>query len=702
MSDGAAGVMRSTASRMAAPLALLPVPIVLLAAWRYDLIANIRMDYRWLVAVVFLASAALAGSAWLAARSGWRHVALLPAFAACVPLAGVIVFAGWIQAGAAVLLAAAALAVASCFAGAKRSGVAITLLVGMACLAAVVGWLLPLPIHRRSVYLAVALLLPVMRWHALRGMALAVASELRGIAAAHPAWTILLVGAATIASLGLWLPSVNYDDNAVHLILQSQLLAEGYYHLDVRSQSWAVAPWANNVLHAIAALFAGQESRAAVASLWLVLGMAGAWHLARALGAARAVALAAAAVYAAQPLTGYFTTSMQVDGANAAILLHLAAIAATPAAARPGAFAIGSLAGLLLALKTSNLIYLLPLLAWLCASSPPGTRVRWLGKLLACLLPIAASSYAYAWWVTGNPLFPFYNAVFKSPDYPLENFRDLKWMAGLSWRSLWDLTFRTDAYGQFFPGAAGIVVLATLPALVIDAARRAPVRWLALWAFAAGCALFWFMQYLRYVFPALAVLAVLGTVALSRLVDRRAFVLAVVLLVGADAALMPTTSWYLRDANWAQLVREGPPARAKFERKAMPERALQARVMARDPAACILMSDPKAPFVGAGHGRAFSLHRRYDPQLWRMRSAAEADPGGGTWRVLLDRIGASHVILDPGKQPLLARTMVGMGYIVVDREGPLEVWASASPQARQCAPGLRNERNRAMQLYGSG
>ena len=32
---------------------------------------------------------------------------------------------------------------------------------------------------------------------------------------------------------------------------------------------------------------------------------------------------------------------------------------------RPGAAVIGLLAGLLLALKTSNLIYMLPLLAWL-------------------------------------------------------------------------------------------------------------------------------------------------------------------------------------------------------------------------------------------------------------------------------------------------------------------------------------------------
>ncbi|HWS78066.1 MAG TPA: hypothetical protein VN205_06790, partial [Thermomonas sp.] len=433
--------------------------------------------------------------------------------------------------------------------------------------------------------------------------------------------------------------------------------------------------------------------------LWLLLGISGAWRLARAVGASPPVALAAAAVFAAQPLTGYFTTTMQVDGASAAVLLHLAAIAVMPAIARPGAAAVGVFAGLLLALKTSNLVYLLPLLAWLCLSLPRGARLRWLGTLLLCLLPVAASSYAYAWLVTGNPLFPFYNAFFQSPYYPLENLRDLKWMAGVSWRSLWDITFKTDAYGQFFPGAAGLAVLATLPALIVEAVHRPASRWLALWALATGVLLFSFMQYLRYIFPALAVLVVLGTVALARFADRRAFAAAVVALVLADAMLMPTTSWIARENHWAHLLREGPSARADIERKVMPERALLVRAMARDPGACVLMSDPKAPFVGAGRGRAVSLHRRYDPELWRARNAAETDASGGTWRTLLARIGASHVVVDPLKEPLLAQTLETMGYVVLDRQGPLELRAPARLDERRCVPALRISRDRSSTLW---
>ena len=206
------------------------------------------------------------------------------------------------------------------------------------------------------------------------------------------------------------------------------------------------------------------------------------------------------------------------------------------------------------------------------------------------------------------------------------------------------------------------------------------------------------MQYLRYIFPALAALAVLGTVALARFADRRLFAAAVTALVLADAMLMPTTSWIARENHWAQLLREGPAARADIERKVMPERALLARLMAREPGACVLMGNPKAPFVGAGRGHAVSLHRRYDPEHWRARNDAETDPSGGKWRAQLARIGASHVIVDPVKEPLLAQTLAGMGHVVLDREGALEVRGAVDRRARRCSPELRALRDRSRSL----
>lgn len=662
----------------AAWLLLVPLPILLYASIRYDFAANIRVDYRWLSACLVAWHAVFAALATWASRRASRWTSHLAFMAALPALIGLLVFAGPVVVVTAMLITLAALGLGSLANRGDGASAATSLVVGLACMAACVGWLLPFPLHYRWVYLVLVVAIIVLRRRNIAVQVRGAATSLRDLASTQPLWLILLIGAATIASLGLWLPSLNYDDNAVHLILPSQLLFDGYYHLDVQTQSWAVAPWANNVLHGVAMMLAGGEARPAVALLWLLLGIVGGWRLARVLGASPGVALAAAAVFVSQPLTGYFTTSMQVDGASTAILLNLAAMAVGPERAKLGAVAIGAICGLLLSLKTSNLVYLLPLLAGLVAAQSVGNRLRWAVTALATLLLVGGSSYVYATLVTGNPLFPFYNAVFQSPYYPLQNLHDKRWLAGISWRSLWDLTFHSDSYGEFYPGAAGVAVLALLPALLVDALRRPGPRFLLLWAFVTGILVFSFLQYLRYIFPALSVLTVLGVVSLERVAGRRAFVLAVLAVTLANAALMPTTSWIARGNHWVQLLRDGPGSRADIVRKVIPERALLQRVMARNPDACVLMSDPKSPFVGAGHGHGISLHRRYDPVLWQARELANADATGQRWQQLLADIGASQVIVDAPNEPALVAALQVAGYRQVDDEGLLQTWVSKS------------------------
>ena len=121
-----------------------------------------------------------------------------------------------------------------------------------------------------------------------------------------------------------WLPSLNPDDNAAHLLLGNQLLADGYFHLDASTQISSVSPWFNNAIQALLLLVSGGEARSGTGLIWLLFGAAGAFRLAKALRADDATALLAMAVYASHPLTAYYGTTLQVDGASAACLLHLA------------------------------------------------------------------------------------------------------------------------------------------------------------------------------------------------------------------------------------------------------------------------------------------------------------------------------------------------------------------------------------------
>lgn len=665
-------------------LLLAPLPVLLWAAWQHHLFTPLPQDWRLLVLAIAAWHLLLAAALWGRARAGLVGVAPLPALLAIATFAGV---GGVAAAG---LIALVALALGQ-WLGGRSLDLGLAVLVGLAVLAGALGWSSALPLHRRWLYLLLALPLLWVQRHAIAAAMARAFRRTRVLARRHPLPLLLLSFAASVASTGLWLPSLNYDDNALHLSVPAQLLAFARYQPDLLHQAWGYVPWANNLLHGAAAVLAGHEARAAVALLWLLLGIDGARRLARALGAAPAVALGAAALYAALPFTGYFTTSQQVDGAGAVLLLHLAAIAVRPPHQRPRARVVGALIGLALGLKTLNLLFVLPLLAWLLWSQPAG-RTRWLLTVLGVATLVGGSSYAMAAWATGNPLFPFYNGWFRSPFYPAENFRDGKWMAGIHADSLWQLTFDSARYGQYVAGAAGVSLLALLPVLLLDACRRPPLRWLALWALACGALLFWQMQYLRYLYPLYAVLGVLGVVALARWVAGIAAAGVLVLLVGMDALLMPTTAWYLRDAGWLRMLREGPAAaHARLSQAVVPERGELQAVLARDPGACVLLADPRRPFIASAPGHAVSLHRRYAPAYWQAARWADADASGGRWQRLLAEWRPSHVLSAPAtRSPALAAALArteNAAAATGDRIFTLSR-APGSPPATACLPSL--------------
>ncbi len=61
-------------------------------------------------------------------------------------------------------------------------------------------------------------------------------------------------------------------------------------------------------------------------------------------------------------------------------------------------------------------------------------------------LGVIAIPLIHNYLLSGNPLFPFYNGIFKSPHFPAQNFKDLRWAHPLNWRSLYEITFQGTRY----------------------------------------------------------------------------------------------------------------------------------------------------------------------------------------------------------------------------------------------------------------
>ena len=219
------------------------------------------------------------------------------------------------------------------------------------------------------------------------------------------------------------------------------------------------------------------------------------------------------------------------------------------------------------------------------------------------------------------------------------------------------------------PARPGLSVLATLPALAIDANRRPRPPWLALWASPRGGALFWHMRRTCAASRRWRCWRCSASVALARLLDRRLFAAAVVLLVGIDAADADHQLSLPRQRLDAAIARRRDRAHRAHH---APRRALLERVMARDPDACVLMSDPKAPFVGAGHGQPCDFAAPpLRPELWRARATRRKRmpvAENGARVAVADQ--NTHVLVDPAEEPLLADVLAADGYAMqVQDEG---------------------------------
>ncbi|MEW5420677.1 hypothetical protein [Amorphus sp. 3PC139-8] len=101
----------------------------------------------------------------------------------------------------------------------------------------------------------------------------------------------------------------------------------------------------------------------------------------------------------------------------------------------------GFLVGAAAALKLTNAIFALAVVPMVLLG--PKWRNRYISiLLLACGGVGGALLFGGAWhfqlWQTyGNPTFPFYNQIFASPEFPLENIRDHRWQVDGLWQAIY-------------------------------------------------------------------------------------------------------------------------------------------------------------------------------------------------------------------------------------------------------------------------
>jgi hypothetical protein len=416
-----------------------------------------------------------------------------------------------------------------------------------------------LKVHYATVYAAV-LILPLLYWWRTAAAALGRVGRVlvqRGpvMSGSERAWTALLMTMVVLHLFVVAKPETGYDAVAMHLQIPLLMAEMHRWPFDVTRYAWAVMPmgadWAFT-----AAYFVGGEGAARLLNFCFAgLACLLLFELVRRY-ARRDIALASACLVASTPLAFLETGTLYVENLWTAFLLGslLLALDYLRSAAKDLLLALAFLAAGAMQCKVIGVIWLAPLL--LTVGFLVWRRHGYRGfsareiALLGIAVAIAAWPYANAWLRTGNPVFPFMNALFRSPLFDTgTSFNNWLYNAPLRPWSPYEMIWSSGRFIEGADGAAGFQWLLLFPVIALAFLRRRPLaQWLCL-ALAAIVFVGVFSQqsYLRYLLPVFALVAVLGGWALDEIPDSRATRVAILLVGGILCAinvrLMYTAGW---------------------------------------------------------------------------------------------------------------------------------------------------------------
>ena len=497
--------------------------------------------------LIFLAIATLWSAGWILWRPAW----LAPATAAAA-IAYSAVEVGVLPVVAVGLLLLACLALGRLILG-LDSPPFLSLLTGLAAYLWLGGFLAHFPVNYPVAWL-VLLAAPLAIRPRLTAECLRQAAAILRPVRLDSRLEYAALALALVPLLAQWLvalkPEVSTDALAMHLVVPAYMADHRLWSFDFRQLAWAVMPMGAVWGYSIAYLLGG-EFAARLLNFALLAALCAFLYSAARRWTSRPAAFLLTALFAATPVVQLVTGSIFVETFYAVLLAGaLAALWQHRGTGKPAWLGVCAfLLGTSMAVKLLALPFVAAIgaaLVWELGRAWRSGGRRWVPLAATLFLASALLPYAYAWQVTGNPIFPFENQIFHSPFYAPVATPDARFSEPLTWRTPFDATFETHRYWEGQDGSIGFHLLLLAPLLLPwDWRRWKFAEWSLLDAAAGGAFLGLLLRpNVRYLYPAIPLLTLAMAPALRIDGLRRWFAAAALACLALSLWFLPSSSYY--------------------------------------------------------------------------------------------------------------------------------------------------------------
>lgn len=307
------------------------------------------------------------------------------------------------------------------------------------------------------------------------------------------------------------------DTLGVYMYIPSYVGTYGGWTHDVQQYIWAVMPNTSAILASVPYVLSGPTGAQFFNSIGTVLIALLIYAFCRPRSGA-INALLAAIGWLCLPVVVQESSTLHVDTFLALFMFAALVYLNDTRVPSTRPWAVGLIAGLLIsaavATKLMGWIICPVLLLFVFVHFARKQGYVWCVRVSVAAVVVVLLAGGFQYWyalaVTGNPIYPYYNAIFHSPYFPLNNFVDHSNGDNFNWQLPFSLTFHAEKFAFAGPGGSGYQWLLFLPAglmfmLLKDGHRS---RWFGL----AGLWFAFFVllpeQFLRYLIPAFPFLSV--------------------------------------------------------------------------------------------------------------------------------------------------------------------------------------------------
>jgi hypothetical protein len=365
--------------------------------------------------------------------------------------------------------------------------------------------------------------------------------------------------------LGLsWLlvlkPEISTDALAMHLAIPAGIDRHHVMPFEPDRFVWSVMPMGADYSYTLGYVLGG-EAASRLVNFEMFLAIAALYFSAIRRWVSREVAFAFTACLAATPLSSMTTGSLFVENQQAALILGMLVSVWRLDETRHERWlhAAAVLGGTAVATKLGSNSFVACTLPFAALAVANGWRAMGPRPLLSTvasvgvLLAMGATPYAIAWWKTANPVFPFLNAEFRSPFFPIMNFADLSFTERVGIDSIYSLTFETPKWLASQRGAFGFqyLIFVVLALLASAASPRRQVLSATTVGIVGAYLILRSVPNARYVYPALPLISVAPAALLGSLGRHawpsRAVVSSVIACTGMNVYFFVASCYYDKD-----------------------------------------------------------------------------------------------------------------------------------------------------------